>query len=55
MTSYKSHDRSKNIKSTKIKPTIYMIIQIIVVIIILMTKAMTLLKRATKTVTRIII
>ena len=55
MMSYNSHDRLKNIKNTKIKPTFYMVILIIVVTIILMTKATTLLKTATKSVIRIII
>ena len=51
MTSCNSHDRSKNIKNMKIKPTIYMVILMIVVTTILMTKPITLLK----TVIRIII
>ena len=49
MTSYNSNGRSKNIKNTKIKPTIYMVI-LIVVTMIIMTKTITLMKTATKTV-----
>ena len=37
MTSYNSNDRPKNIKNTKIKPRIYMVIPIMVVTIIIMT------------------
>ena len=60
MTSYNNNDRSKNIKNTKIKPTMYMaiiivVLLIIVVTIIIMRKAITLMKTATKTVIRIII
>ena len=51
MTSCNSHDRSKNIKNMKTKPTIFMVILMIVVTTILMTKPTTLLK----TVIRIII
>ena len=54
MASYNIYYRSKNIKNTKIKPTIYMVMLIIVATTI-MTKAMTLLKAATKTVIIIII
>ena len=55
MTSYNSNDRSKNVKNSKIKPRIYMVILIVVATIIIMTKAITLMKTATKTATRIII
>ena len=48
MTSYNSNDRSKNIKNTKIKPRIDMVILIIVVTIIIITKTITLMKTATK-------
>ena len=54
MASYNIYYRSKNIKNTKIKPTIYMVMLIIVATTI-MTKAITLLKAATKTVIIIII
>ena len=55
MMSYNSNDRLKNIKNIKIKPIIYMVILITVVTIIIMTKAITFMKTATKTVIRIII
>ena len=55
MTSYNNNDRSKNVKNSKIKPRIYMVILIVVATIIIMTKAITLMKTATKTATRIII
>ena len=56
MTSYNNNDRSKDIKNTKMKPTIYEVIIIITVVtIIIMTKAITLMKTATTTVARIII
>ena len=55
MTSYNNNDRSKNVKNSKIKPRIYMAILIVVATIIIMTKAITLMKTATKTATRIII
>ena len=56
MTSYNNNDRSKDIKNTKMKPTIYEVIIIITVVtIIIMTKAITLMKTATATVARIII
>ena len=57
ITSYYRNDRSKIVKNTKIKPRIYMVmaILIIVVTIIIMTKAITLMKTATKTVTKTII
>ena len=54
MASYNIYYRSKNIKNTKIKPTIYMVMLIIKATTI-MTKAITLLKAATKTVITIII
>ena len=54
MMSYNNNERSKNLKNTKVKPTIYMVILIIVVTLIKMTKSMTLTKTATKTVLRII-
>ena len=54
MASYNIYYRSKNIKNTKIKPTIYMVMLIIKATTI-MTKAITLLKAATKTVIIIII
>ena len=54
-TSYNSNDRSKNVKNSKIRPRIYMVILIIVVTIIIMAKAITLIKTATKTVIRIIV
>ena len=50
MASYNSHDRSKNFKNMKAKPTIYMVVLIIVVAIISITKAANLLKTSTKTV-----
>ena len=50
MTFYNNNDRSKNIKNTKIKPTTYMVILIKVVTIIIMTKAITLNDKRTKTV-----
>ena len=55
MTSYNNNDRSKNVKNNKIKPRIYMIILIVVATIIIMTKAITLMKTATKTAKIIII
>ena len=54
MMSYNNNERSKNFKNTKVKPTIYTVILIIVVTLIKMTKSMTLTKTATKTVLRII-
>ena len=54
MASYNIYYRSKNIKNIKIKPTIYMVMLIIVATTI-MTKAITLLKAATKTVIIMII
>ena len=54
MASYNIYYRSKNIKNIKIKPTIYMVMLIIVATTI-MTKAITLLKATTKTVITIII
>ena len=54
MASYNIYYRSKNIKNTKIKPTIYMVMLIIKATTI-MTKAITLLKAAIKTVIIIII
>ena len=44
----------KNIKNNKAKPRIYMVILIIVLNIIIVTKAITLMKRATKTVIRLV-
>ena len=43
MTSYNSHDRSKNVKNTKIKPIDYIVILKIVVTIIIITKGTTLM------------
>ena len=50
MTSCNNNDRSKNTKNTKIKPTIYMVILIILVTKTIMTKTITLMKTVTKTV-----
>ena len=55
MTSYNSNERQKNIKNAKKNSEIYMVILIILVAIIIMTKAKTLMKTGRKTVIRIII
>ena len=55
MTSYNSNERQKNIKNAKKNSGIYMVILIILVAIIIMTKAKTLMKTGRKTVIRIII
>ena len=55
MVSYNNNERSNDIKSTKIEPTIYIVILMIEVPIAITAKALTLMKTAIKTVIRIII